>query len=548
MQLKMLFQPAKTADFRAPSTLSLSMLHPALELNNKYVMIRQQRLQHSALSLCRRHINHSNVRQALLDGNRILSFLLLQHGRSYSSTSGPVEQHDDIRHLKIGIKANIVTSSASPCVDESIASSASLKGFTSPFDSTVVRKLRECGGVVEDLLRTYQRMDEFGMGSHSQNLRSPVVDGPFTRDGVPLSPGGSSGGSAVAVALGQCDVALGTDTGGSVRLPAAYCGIVGFKPSYGRISRWGVVQYANSLDTVGMLGRRVWDVERVFAVVDGEDWRDGTCLGGKVRRRMGREGNGVEKKLRIGVPVEYHLAEVSREVRETWKGTLTLLRDAGHSLHVVSLPSTRSALSAYYILAPAEASSNLAKYDGIRYGHRTESGADARPNVDPPLPLYAQTRNEGFGEEVKRRILLGAYTLSSAAMDNYFIQAQKIRRLVQRDFDKVFARLNPLLDNAGSDEGGEVDVLFTPTAPTLPPTVDEVKKQTSLESYMNDVFTVPASLAGLPAISIPAPVQGGGREGGVGTVGMQLVGQFGDDGLVLRAAAELENLLKNCEV
>ncbi|SMR48893.1 unnamed protein product [Zymoseptoria tritici ST99CH_1E4] len=433
----------------------------------------------------------------------------------------------------IGVKANIVAGTPH-------AASKTLSNFKTPYTATVVDLLTGAGATVQH----GQNMDEFGMGSHSQFSNHGPVKSSFSRAGTSLSPGGSSGGSAISVATGECWAAIGTDTGGSVRLPAAYTGVVGFKPSYGRISRWGVIQYANSLDTVGVMARSVADVRRVFGVVDRWDWRDGTSLKDGLRERMSSSGKG--KSLRIGVPAEYNVAEVSPVVREVYTRTLQALQAAGHILVPVSLPTTREALSAYYVLAPAEASSNLAKYDGIRYGHRT-STSDASPNADPPLPLYAQTRGEGFGPEVKRRILLGAYTLSSEAMDNYFIQAQKVRRLVQQDFDRVFYKENPLLSaEAKCDDEEAVDLLLTPTAPTLPPTIVELEEQSSLESYMNDVFTVPASLAGLPAISIPIALTAEQRDGmeetDVRSVGMQLIGQFGDDNAVLSAAELLEKL------
>ncbi|TKA73194.1 hypothetical protein B0A55_07104 [Friedmanniomyces simplex] len=470
---------------------------------------------------------------------------LIHHGSRWT-TEGSVVKDDPtppsggaLSGKTIAIKDNITTRDL-----PTTAASKTLAGYTSPFDATVVKLLRHHGAIIA----AKANLDAFGMGSHTQHSHSGAALSPYSRNGVPLSPGGSSGGSAVAVAMGQCWAALGTDTGGSVRLPAAYAGVVGFKPSYGVLSRWGVVQYANSLDTVGILGRSVEGVKQVFGCLDGHDGRDPSSLSRSVKERFGRPRR-VLKELRIGVPVEYNIAELSPAVRSTYLRTLGLLQDHGHSLHAVSLPTTRQALSAYYVLAPAEASSNLAKYDGIRYGYRTD-GPDASPKNS--LPLYARTRGEGFGEEVKRRILLGAYTLSSEAIDNYFIQAQKVRRLVQRDFDGVFAQPNPLLESddlgtGAGDKGREgVDVLLTPTAPTLPPTVEEVKRQSSVESYMNDVFTVPASLAGLPAISVPVGLSGRETEGmeetDVQSVGMQLVGQFGDDELVLQAAELLEQL------
>jgi len=432
----------------------------------------------------------------------------------------------------IAVKDNIVTKNF-----ETTAASKILEGYISPFDATVVKLLGEHGAVIS----AKTNLDEFGMGSHSQYAVTGPVRSPFSRKGRALSPGGSSGGSAVAVATAQCWAALGTDTGGSVRLPAAYTGTVGFKPSYGLLSRWGVIQYANSLDTVGMVAQSVDDAERIFDVLNVYDAYDPTSLSESIRARIGASRSPMHpKSLRIGVPIEYNIEELSPIIRNAYARMLNQLQEIGHTIYPVSLPSTRQALSAYYVLAPAEASSNLAKYDGIRYGFRlSRPDSSSKDN----LPLYASTRGEGFGEEVKRRILLGAYSLSSEAIDNYFIQAQKVRRLVQRDFNLVFAQPNPLLDRELTGNG-EVDLLITPTAPTLPPTIYEVERKSPIESYMNDVFTVPASLAGLPAISIPLPLSAEERsemdDADVRSVGMQLIGQFGDDRLVLRAAKDIE--------
>lgn len=434
----------------------------------------------------------------------------------------------------IAVKDNIVTFD-----QPTTAASSILSGFTSPFDATVVKLLRNAGATIS----SKANLDEFGMGSHSQNTATGPVISPFTRNGEPLSPGGSSGGTAVAVAIGEVWAALGTDTGGSVRLPAAYCGVVGFKPSYGLLSRWGVIQYANSLDTVGVLARTASDAGIVFRGLSVHDSNDPTSLSAKVRERMTSQRKPNLSALRIGVPAEYNIDEMTAPVRETWSRTLRLLQDSGHTLVPVSLPTTHQALSAYYVLAPAEASSNLAKYDGVRYGRRAQ-GSDARPEEN--LPLYARTRGEGFGEEVKRRILLGAYALSSEAIDNYFIQAQKVRRMVQEDFNRVFALQHPMLEIGEGSGADGVDVLLTPTAPTLPPTLAELERQTPLESYMLDVFTVPASLAGLPALSVPVQLQVETRkaeyEHNVQSVGMQVVGQFGSDETVLEVGKLLEGI------
>ncbi|KAF2860338.1 amidase signature enzyme [Piedraia hortae CBS 480.64] len=427
----------------------------------------------------------------------------------------------------ISIKDNIFT--LSPPV--TTCASAVLKNYQPPYEATCVSLLRAAGAVIS----AKTNMDEFGMGSHSQNSFFGGVENPCTesdwhstnasKHDLPqqqpqkphqqprLSPGGSSGGSAVSVSTSHSWAALGTDTGGSVRLPAAYCGIVGFKPSYGRISRWGVIPYANSLDTVGVLSRTVNQARQVFHTLDREDERDPTAWATSLRQTV-KKNHPLPRHLRIGIPKEYLLLEeLCPAIKKSYLSTLQALESRGHTLALLSLPLTKSALAAYYILAPAEASSNLAKYDGVRYGTRRED--------------YVATRAL-FGAEVQRRILLGSYTLSSSARENYFVQAQKVRRLVQREFDSVFARGNPLSEGDGDKREG-VDVILTPTAPTPAPTLDRVNAQEPVEAYLNDVFTVPASLAGLPALSVPL-VDGS----------VQILGQFGDDELVLRMGEEVQ--------
>lgn len=389
------------------------------------------------------------------------------------------------------------------------------------------------------------------MGSHSTHS----AFGPVTQPDSDLSPGGSSGGSAVAVATGEAALALGTDTGGSVRLPAAYTGVVGYKPSYGMLSRHGVVPYANSLDTVGLLSRSVTSIERLVITSPSPLWSepdpsDPTSLPPSTRRRCAalRQGYNAPLPPRLlptltfGLPLEYNIAELDPRIRAAWAAAAAAL--GGARVVPVSLPSTRHALSAYYVLAPAEASSNLAKYDGVRYGaHAADDDT------------YAASRAAGFGDEVQRRILLGAYTLSAEAMDNYFLQAQCVRRVVRRDFDRVFGLGNPLVDE--EDEPpfdlsdmpedvemqsklgpAQVDFLLCPTAPTLAPGGNEVKGMGALEGYVNDVFTVPASLAGLPAVSVPLAVEGDGR-----WAGLQVVGQFWDDARLLAVAREVREVL-----
>ncbi|RAL15317.1 glutamyl-tRNA(Gln) amidotransferase subunit HER2 [Aspergillus homomorphus CBS 101889] len=419
--------------------------------------------------------------------------------------------------------------------------SRALDTFISPFNATVVQHLEDAGAIVA----AKANLDEFGMGSHSVNSTfGPVRNLYRNRNAEDLSAGGSSGGSAVAVATEQCYTALGTDTGGSVRLPAAYTGVVGFKPSYGLISRWGVIAYANSLDTVGILGREVSRVRDVFDIVNQHDPRDPTNLSPDTRSRIYAhlkaprlESRMTRQSLKIGVPVEYNISELAPSVRRAWSRSLNYMLQQGHSVHSVSLPTTKLALSAYYVLAPAEASSNLAKYDGVRYGTSFDGN-----HCDPQNNsyLYARARGEGLGSEVKRRILLGAFSLSAGAMDNYFIQAQRIRRLVQRDFNAAFVATHPLMPRRrdGGDvepekSQAQVDVLICPTAPSSPPTLSSLmgERANPLDAYTNDVFTVPASLAGLPAVSVPVIL-----ESTESLAGVQIIGQYGDDALVLKVA------------
>ncbi|BDD63826.1 hypothetical protein MAP00_008683 [Monascus purpureus] len=395
------------------------------------------------------------------------------------------------------------------------------------------------------------------MGSHSINSRFGAVRNPRQDRGEYLSAGGSSGGSAVAVAAGQCYAALGTDTGGSVRLPAAYTGTVGFKPSYGLISRWGVVAYANSLDTVGILGKNISGVRDIFSILNKPDPRDPTSLSYLSRSRILSNlqrpplaSRGASSPLRIGIPIEYNITELAPSVRHAWLLSLEHLRKQGHTIHPVSLPVTRLALSAYYVLAPAEASSNLAKYDGVRYGNRYE---DYDSENQPDGYVYARTRGELFGPEVKRRILLGTFSLSADAIDNYFIQAQRVRRLVQHDFNAIFKAEHPLVARSEhkarkNPEQADVDVIVCPTSPSPPPQLSSLMGPGSMSSplnaYVNDVFTVPASLAGLPAVSVPVYVTDDTQKPKKpDLVGIQVVGQYGDDALVLKAAELLEGKL-----
>ncbi|PTB64700.1 amidase [Trichoderma citrinoviride] len=459
-------------------------------------------------------------------------------------SSPPPQLKSDAKPFRLAVKDNITTEEfPTQCA------SGILGQHASPFEATIVRQLRARGASIVGKTN----MDEFGMGSHSTHSIHGPVRNPLAATGEDVSAGGSSGGSAVAVAVGDADVALGTDTGGSVRLPAAYTGIVGYKPSYGMLSRFGVVPYANSLDTVGLLAR---DVELIRKLVfdtglcEEHDPNDPTSLSVATRQRCSKASSpniSDLSQLTIGIPVEYNIAELDPSIREAWIATASALESQGARVVPVSLPSTKEALCAYYILAPAEASSNLAKYDGVRYGIRGSEG-DAAGET-----LYSETRGAGFGAEVKRRILLGTYSLSSEAMDNYFIQAQRIRRLIQRDFDRVFKLDNPLYeprqfdlsemssDTALEDKQGpvQVDFLLSPTAPTYPPKLSDIQKRSSVDVYMNDVLTVPASLAGLPAVSVPVKIDQGHQF----PAGLQLIAQYWDDRRLLALADKVVKLM-----
>ena len=435
----------------------------------------------------------------------------------------------------IAVKDNICTGESPTTCGSGI-----LDGFPSPFIATVVERLKLGGAVIAGTTN----MDEFGMGSDSVYSHFGAVKNSYSKD---LSAGGSSGGSAVAVATQQCHAAVGTDTGGSVRLPAAYNGIVGFKPSYGMISRWGVVAYANSLDTVGILASNVADTRDLFTAICGHDTRDPTSLDDRtqaiITNRLAEHVFSIERgnpKLRIGVPQEYNPRELQPAIRNKWICILQTLQENGLSVQPVSLPTTKMALSAYYILAPAEASSNLAKFDGARYGNKA-----AEPR-NPNSGLFSKTRGHGLGEEVKRRILLGAYSLSAGAINNYFIQAQKIRRLVQQDFNNAFSFPHPLIESTvdKEEERRKVDVIITPTAQSLPPKISDIQASTDINTYSTDVMTVPASLAGLPAISVPVPLTEHARLAGSfpTTMGIQVIGQFGSDMRVLEMGQMIEKL------
>ena len=385
-------------------------------------------------------------------------------------------------------------------------SSRILEDYVPVYDATVVERLK-----AEGLVMTGKaNMDEFAMGSSTENSYFQTTRNPWDLDTV---PGGSSGGSAAAVAAGEALWALGSDTGGSIRQPASFCGLVGMKPTYGLVSRYGLVAFASSLDQVGPITRDVRDCALLLSLLAGHDPRDTTSLKADVPDYLAALEGGV-KGMRFGLPVELMGEGLAPGVRARVEESVKLLEGLGATVEETSLPSLSFALSAYYIIAPAEASSNLARFDGVRYGFRAEGGEDV-------LEMYGRTRAEGFGQEVKRRIILGTYALSAGYYDAYYGQAQKIRTLIIRDFESAFSRY---------------DLLLSPTSPTVAFRIGE-KVDDPLSMYLSDVCTIPVNLAGIPALSLPC-----GLDGGM-PVGLQMMGRVLGEADLLKAAYAFEQAL-----
>ncbi|MDB5662621.1 MAG: gatA [Sphingomonas bacterium] len=394
---------------------------------------------------------------------------------------------------------------------QTTAASHMLEGFTPTYESTVTAKLFGAGAGMLGKLN----MDQFAMGSSNETSAYGNVVSPWRRsDGgnTPLTPGGSSGGSSAAIAARIVPAATGTDTGGSIRQPAAFTGISGIKPTYGRCSRWGIVAFASSLDQAGAMARDVKDCAILLEAMSGFDPKDGTSLDVSVPAWEDRLSADLRGK-RVGIPKEYRVEGMPAEIEALWQQGIDWLRDAGAEIVDVSLPHTRHALPTYYIVAPAEASSNLARYDGVRYGIRE------LPEGASLAEMYAATRAAGFGAEVKRRILIGTYVLSAGFYDAYYTKAQKVRALIARDFQEAWA---------------SCDLLLTPTAPSAAFALGE-KSDDPLAMYLNDVFTVPSSLAGLPAMSVPGGIDAAGLP-----LGLQIIGKPLDEQSVLDAGLAIE--------
>jgi aspartyl-tRNA(Asn)/glutamyl-tRNA(Gln) amidotransferase subunit A len=423
----------------------------------------------------------------------------LEEARRIDSKIAAGEPLEDLAGVPIAIKDNIVIRDVPTTCGSKI-----LEGYIPPYTATVVERLRGAGAIV--IGKT--NLDEFAMGSSTENSGFFPTRNPHDLERV---PGGSSGGSAASVAAGMSLVALGSDTGGSVRLPASLCGVVGLKPTYGRVSRYGLVAYASSLDQIGPFAKSVRECAQVLQVISGFDHYDSTSADTAVDELVKYLDQPV-RDLRIGVPREYFIEGMDREVRAKVEAGIHLYESLGCRIQEIRLPHTEYAIAAYYVIATAEASSNLARYDGVRYGLR-EAGNDTLHE------MYRKTRMAGFGAEVKRRILLGTFALSAGYYDAYYLKALKVRTLMLRDFQKAFE---------------QVDVIVTPTAPTVAFRIGE-KTSDPLAMYLSDIFTITCNLAGLPGISLPCGKNSEGLP-----VGMQLIANHFQEALLLQAAHAFE--------
>ena len=414
----------------------------------------------------------------------------------------------DMCGIPLGIKDLFCTKGV-----PSQAASNILKGFKPEYESTVTSQLFDAGAVMLGKLN----MDEFAMGSSNETSAYGNAVNPWRRDGseAALTPGGSSGGSASAVAADLCLAATGTDTGGSIRQPAAFTGITGIKPTYGRVSRWGVVAFASSLDQAGPMTKDVRDAAIMLEAMCGHDAKDSTSADLAVPNFEAMLTGDIRGKT-IGIPREYRMDGMPEEIEKLWAEGTEMLKAAGAKIVDISLPHTKYALPTYYVIAPAEASSNLARYDGVRYGHRAKLAAG-----DGITEMYEKTRAEGFGHEVQRRVMVGTYVLSAGFYDAYYNRARKVRTLIKRDFEEVFAT--------------GVDAILTPATPSAAFGLGEMSEADPIAMYLNDVFTVTVNLAGLPGIAVPTGTDSQGLP-----LGLQLIGRPWEEGDLLNTAYALE--------
>ena len=385
------------------------------------------------------------------------------------------------------------------------AGSKILENFVPTYESTVTNNLWNEGAILLGKLNC----DEFAMGSSNETSFFGNVINPVEKN---LVPGGSSGGSASALAASLTPATIGTDTGGSIRQPASFTGTVGLKPTYGLCSRWGIVAFASSLDQAGPMTKNVEDCALMLEVISGYDKKDSTSINKKKENYLKKLNKNI-KGLRIGIPKEYRVKNMPKEIEQLWSKGIDILQKSGAKIIEISLPHTQYALPTYYIVAPAEASSNLARYDGIKYGYRSKKGKNL-------IEMYENTRGEGFGDEVKRRVLIGTYVLSSGYYDAYYLKAQKVRKLIKNDFDDCFKK---------------VDAILTPSTPSSAFKIGE-KTNDPISMYLNDIFTVPVNLAGIPAISLPAGKDNKGRP-----LGLQLISNSLNEQKILNIAFAIEN-------
>ncbi|MFZ0369287.1 MAG: Asp-tRNA(Asn)/Glu-tRNA(Gln) amidotransferase subunit GatA [Halobacillus sp.] len=448
-------------------------------------------------------VDESYKRIEEVDG-QVKAFLTLNEEAARAQAAELDQQRGDsaakLFGLPIGVKDNIVTKGL-----RTTAGSQILSNFNDPlYDATVVKKLNDAKSITIGKLN----MDEFAMGSSNENSSYDAVRNPWNTDYV---PGGSSGGSAAAVAAGEVPYSLGSDTGGSIRQPAAYCGVVGLKPTYGRVSRFGLVAFASSLDQIGPITRNVEDNAFLLETIAGHDNMDSTSANVEVPN-YSEALTGDVKGLKIAVPKEYLSEGVSSEVKEAVQAALQKYEELGATWEEVSLPHSKYALSTYYLIASSEASANLARFDGVRYGKRAQ-------DAETMLDMFKRSRAEGFGDEVKRRIMLGTFALSSGYYDAYYKKAQQVRTLIKNDFEKVFA---------------DYDVIIGPTTPTPAFKIGD-KVDDPMTMYANDILTIPVNLAGVPGISIPCGFSSNGLP-----IGLQIIGNHFDESSVYRTAHAFE--------
>lgn len=412
------------------------------------------------------------------------------------------EELKELEGIPIAIKDNICTKGILTTCASKI-----LENFYSPYDATVISKLKEAGAII--IGKT--NMDEFAFGSSTENSAFGPTKNPYDFERV---PGGSSGGSAACVSANLCFGALGSDTGGSIRQPASFCGVVGLKPTYGRVSRYGLVAFASSLDQIGPLTKNVKDACILLKIISGKDPKDSTSADIEVPDYEQFLRTDL-KNIKIGVPEEYFVSGMDKEVEKKIKEFIEISEELGAKIEEISLPHTSYGIAVYYIIATAEASSNLARFDGVKYGYRSSNSSDIKN-------LYFNTRGEGFGEEVKRRIILGTYVLSSGYYEDYYLKAQKVRTLIKKDFLDAFEK---------------VDVILTPTTPELPFKIGE-KKDNPLKMYLSDLFTVNVNLSGLPSISLPVGFSSSNLP-----IGLQIIAPHFREEKIIEVASAIENAI-----